>query len=227
MGMTCSKQINILPQTLSNICNPSNPTVVIDVTNPVTGKTWMDRNLGANRAAISSTDAQSYGNLYQWGRGSDGHQCVNRYSGDGVTTSGTTTTLSSSNTPGHGDFIRPQQNPFDWRSTQTNNLWQGVSGINNPCPIGYRLPTESEFSAEAASGITNSAAAFASPLKLPLAGYRDPVFGFLYEVGVASFYWSSTIGSGQSSSHFIIYGSGFGISYYYRATGYSVRCIKN
>jgi hypothetical protein len=34
---------------------------VVDVTNPATGRTWMDRNLGASRAATSSTDEQAYG----------------------------------------------------------------------------------------------------------------------------------------------------------------------
>jgi hypothetical protein len=50
----------------------------------------MDRNLGAARAATSSTDAEAYGDLYQWGRGTDGHEKRN---------SQTTSTLSSSNTP--------------------------------------------------------------------------------------------------------------------------------
>jgi N-acetylneuraminic acid mutarotase len=41
-------------------------TKVVDVTNPITGKTWMDRNLGASRAATSSDDSLAYGDLYQW-----------------------------------------------------------------------------------------------------------------------------------------------------------------
>ncbi|MFT7002526.1 MAG: hypothetical protein ACJAVW_003569 [Spirosomataceae bacterium] len=44
-----------------------------NVTNPTTGKIWMDRNLGATRVATSSTDAYAYGDLYQWGRATDGH----------------------------------------------------------------------------------------------------------------------------------------------------------
>ena len=47
------------------------PTAIVDVTNPTTGKTWMDRNLGASQVATSSTDANSYGDLYQWGRAAD------------------------------------------------------------------------------------------------------------------------------------------------------------
>ena len=42
------------------------------VTNPITGRTWMDRNLGASQVATSYTDELAYGDLYQWGRLSDG-----------------------------------------------------------------------------------------------------------------------------------------------------------
>ena len=34
----------------------------------------MDRNLGAGRVAQSSDDALAYGDLYQWGRATEGHQ---------------------------------------------------------------------------------------------------------------------------------------------------------
>ena len=44
------------------------------VVNPVTGKVWLNRNLGATQVASSSTDTASYGDLYQWGRAADGHQ---------------------------------------------------------------------------------------------------------------------------------------------------------
>jgi uncharacterized protein (TIGR02145 family) len=114
-------------------------TQVVEVTNPSTGKVWMDRNLGASRAATSSTDEEAYGDLYQWGRAADGHQ---------IRTSNTTSTLSNSDTPGHGNFILANYPPYDWRSPQNDNLWQGVNGTNNPCPAGYRLPTEAELDAE-------------------------------------------------------------------------------
>ena len=32
-------------------------------------KCWLDRNLGASRAAQSFNDSQAYGDLFQWGRG--------------------------------------------------------------------------------------------------------------------------------------------------------------
>jgi uncharacterized protein (TIGR02145 family) len=184
------------------------------------GSIWMDRNLGATQVATSSTDALAYGDLYQWGRGADGHQ---------VRTSGTTTTLSSADQPGNSNFILVAGNSltFDWRNPQNTNLWQGVNGVNNPCPSGYRIPTDTEWNAERASWSSNNAAgAFASPLKLPMAGDRFDINGSLFGVGTLGYYWSSTVSS--SNARFLNFNSSNAVlSSYDRASGYSVRCIKN
>lgn len=145
---------------------PAIPTVgPTDVYNHATGKVWMDRNLGATQVATSSTDTNAYGFLYQWGRGTDGHQIRN---------SSSTTTLSGSDTPGHGNFITSLNFPYDWRSPQNGSLWQGIGGVNNPCPPGYRLPSEAEWKSERQSWKSDdSFGAFSSPLKLPVSGNRD------------------------------------------------------
>jgi uncharacterized protein (TIGR02145 family) len=193
-------------------------TEVVEVTNPATGKTWMDRNLGASRAATSSTDEEAYGDLYQWGRGADGHQKRN---------SGTTSTLSNSDTPGHGDFITTSSSPYDWRSPQNDNLWQGVNGTNNPCPDGYRLPTAAEWEAERQSWNSNDAAgAFGSPLKLPVAGGRGGGNGSLYGVGSGGRYWSSTVDGAYSRSLRFLSSNAY-MGSYVRASGFSVRCLKD
>jgi uncharacterized protein (TIGR02145 family) len=200
-------------------CNPSIPTAIVDVTNPTTNKIWMDRNLGALQVATSSTDANGYGDLYQWGRRADGHQCR---------TSNTTSTLSSIDQPGHGNFI-VYVGFYDWRLTTNDNLWQGLNGINNPCPAGYRLPTEAEFDAERLSWSSNNATgAFASPLKLSLAGYRDHSTGLLGSVGTGGIYWSSSV-VGSSYTVFLSFDNNSGGTYFdiTRSMGYSVRCIKN
>jgi hypothetical protein len=187
----------------------------------------MDRNLGANRKATSSTDAQAYGSLYQWGRGSDGHQCVNRYSGDGVTTSATTATVSSSDTPLHGDFITTNSTS-NWQSPSNNSLWQGVSGTNNPCPSGYRLPTAAEWDSERLTwSINTDVGAFNSPLKLSKGGRRG--WNGLFE-GVSGYgsYWTSTINS-ATSARYLNFSTDSGTSVFtaVKSRGYSVRCIKN
>ena len=196
----------------------SGPTVIVEVTNPTTGKTWMDRNLGATQVATSSTDAAAYGDLYQWGRRSDGHQCR---------TSATTTTLSSIDQPTHGNFILAPITPFDWRSPQNTNLWQGVSGVNNPCPVGYRIPSETELNNERLSWSSNDAlGAINSNLKLTLSGYRDLNNGSLINEAAHGTYWSSTIGSQFSKNLYLLVNSAY-IDNNGRALGYSVRCIKN
>jgi len=200
-------------------CDPANPTAIVDVTNPHTGKTWMDRNLGASQAATASTDVSSYGDLYQWGRFADGHQCRN---------SDTTSILSTSDMPGHGKFILAPTTPGDWRNPQKSTLWLGVNGVNNPCPGGYRLPTLAEWNIEHLSWISKDAAgAFASPLKLPMAGTRSPGTGELEGVGTVGYYWSSAVG--PSTSRYLIFTETAATIaiYYSRAWGYSVRCIKN
>ncbi len=198
--------------------NCAGATAVLDVTNPTTGKIWMDRNLGASQVATSSTDAASYGDLYQWGRRADGHQCR---------TSATTATLSSIDQPANGNFILAPSAPYDWRSPQNANLWQGVNGVNNPCPSGYRIPTELELEAERLSWSANtSVGAFASPLKLPMAGDRVFSNGSLNYVGTNGVCWSSTV-SGSNSRYLSFNSSNAYMSIYHRAFGFSVRCLKD
>jgi uncharacterized protein (TIGR02145 family) len=221
-GQSCSftvpVQSALAAQYLANsVFCASGPTVIVDVTNPATGKVWMDRNLGATQVATSSADAASYGDLYQWGRRSDGHQCR---------TSPTTTELSLLDQPANGYFIITQSAPVDWRSPQNVNLWQGVNGANNPCPSAYRTPTETELNAERLSwSQNNSAGAFASPLKWTLAGYRF-LDGQLNAVSSEGGYWTSTLSTMQSR-YLNFYSGGTLMSNSPRVFGYSVRCIKN
>uniref|UniRef100_UPI004055AB9B alpha/beta fold hydrolase n=1 Tax=Candidatus Electronema sp. TaxID=2698783 RepID=UPI004055AB9B len=200
----------------------SMPTAFSTVTS-ATGRIWMDRNLGALITATSMTNPLAYGDLYQWGRKKDGHE---------ERTNGTTSTLSSTDNPGHNSFITSNITPYDWRSPQNNNLWQGTS--HNPCPDGFRLPTKAEWQAEINSWSSiNTAGAFASPLKLPATGARSGMDGTITGQGVRGLYWTST------SSDFPDYNASYSYALYLdsneaylndiivRAAGAAIRCIKD
>jgi len=204
-------------------------TVTYGVVRSSTGRKWLDRNLGASQVATSSTDVAGYGDMFQWGRLDDGHQNRN---------SSTTSTLSSTDVPGNNLFITnsssPLTDPIDWRSPQNNNLWQGLSGTNNPCPTGFRIPTFNEFYLESLTWSSNNAAgAIASPLKLPMAGYRDAAVGsYVGTEGNSASYWNSDTFS-YDQVKFYSYASTFSSnnsvsgSLTRRANGSSVRCIKD
>lgn len=207
--------LSILSLTL--VVTANSQTTIVDVTNPITGATWMDRNLGATQAATSNTDAAAFGDLYQWGRATDGHQLV---------TSGTTAVLSATETPGHADFIVSPNMPMDWLDTPNYNLWQGVSGINNPCPLGYRLPTTTELEAERATWSSQDyIGAFNSVLKLTNPGYRQASNGTL-DINQTGYYYSSNT-ENSNASYLAFNLSVAGIYSSDRANGMCVRCIKD
>lgn len=183
------------------------------------GKCWLDRNLGATQIATSSTDANAYGHYYQWGRLADGHQIT-------ITTA-TTPTASTTDNPGHALFILNTTSGYVFRSPMNYSLWQGVNGGNNPCPSGFRIPTFTELNTERASWSSNNAAgAFASPLKLPMAGARSASHESRPAPGAGGMLWaaSNTVYTGTALS---FNPSTAGGADTFRTDGLNVRCIKD
>ncbi|MBU0674588.1 MAG: hypothetical protein KJ950_08105 [Proteobacteria bacterium] len=205
--------------TLNNSNTPSSG--IYGTVTSKTGRVWMDRNLGASRVATSLTDSAAYGDLYQWGRGADGHQ---------RRTSRTTSIRSSTNDPGHGAFITPPDAWIDWLNPPHNALWNtAIGNINNPCPSGFRVPTQEEWTVEKRSwSSSGSSGAWDSPLKLVLGGGRAGKDGQLFQVGTDGFYWSS---SGYADPDMHSYSWRMRISEWVmfeaRQHGFSVRCIQD
>jgi len=191
------------------------------VNNSTTGRCWLDRNLGATRVALSSTDSAAYGDLFQWGRPADGHQ---------IRTSGTQSGPVATITPGTNTFIKISP---DWSSIDSDGALRSAylaktdgTGI---CPAGFRLPTDTEINAERLSwSSNNSAGAFASPLKLTVAGDRGYVSGSLFNVGVGGLYRSSSIYGGTNSGYLFFTGGDAGAMVSTpRSSGLTVRCLKD
>jgi hypothetical protein len=227
-GYGCTFKVVTVSNTpiIQTSCNTSY--TYMQVANHKTEKVWLDKNLGATRVALSATDHLGYGSLFQWGRLNDGHQCINWTNASvGIGMNGTTSTLSPTNTPGHSMYIKAMNTASDWRSTSTNTLWQGVTGLNNPCPTGYRIPTAAEMTAESASWSTkNTAGAFGSSLHWAVAGYREFYDGVVYDAGLLGGVWTSTVSNSKSKVLWISTTEAITTDDF-RAEGYSVRCIKN
>ena len=204
------------------------------------GNTWLNNNLGAHYAdvhhanfnptqqATAFNDHLAYGSLYQWGRLTDGHELITWTGASaGTAVNGTTSTNATTDTPANALFITESGSPYDWRVPQNNNLWQGVSGTNNPCPVGYRLPTEAEQNQLVTdASITNTSNAASSNLAFSAAGYRNNSTGAISNAGSYGDYWSSTV-SGTNARTRLFGSSITNVSGDLRARGFSVRCIKD
>jgi len=177
------------------------------ITSPVTGRVWMDRNLGASEVCTSSDDEKCYGDYYQWGRYPDGHEKAD---------SATTLKVASSYLPDSGKFV---VSSYDW--TTLDRSGTDRSKHYNICPVGFRLPSIEELKAEK---ISNSDDAFNS-LKLPTTGERTKE-GYFEDKGNKG-YLLSTSSVYSNNYKLLNYNSGYA-SYALssRAAGVPVRCIK-
>ena len=200
------------------------------ITSPITGKKWLDRNLGALQACTSSTDKACYGDYYQWGRLADGHEKV-----------------SSSLTTVEASDILNIENKFiirhkDWTSIDNYGekriiQWSKIDGTG-VCPIGFRVPTKDELSVETVGytgknnisngnvKVTNSSTAYQNFLKLPSAGLRDGLIGSMGSQGSLGGIWTN---SSEETNHAegLIFGSkGSGLDSGYKSDAISIRCIE-
>jgi hypothetical protein len=165
--------------------------IYVPVESPITGKIWLNNNLGANYANVNhpsfnpaqqaqaTNDFNAYGSTFQWGRKPDGHELINR-NNPGTSPAVHGPTGVRSNNPSYPEFITDSGGPFygnwfwDWRTFKQvySGLWD-ISSPNNPCPSGFHVPSRPEIEAELPSwSNVNAVGALNSFLKLSLAGGR-------------------------------------------------------
>jgi uncharacterized protein (TIGR02145 family) len=198
----------------------------------VTNKKWLDRNLGAPNTPTAYNDYANLGDLFQWGRLADGHQLVVRtpnsgdpFSGSSTSVNAFTTNLSSSDVPGNNNFIKPPADPYDWRITPNDNLWQGVNGINNPCPAGWRIPTVDDWSAE---NLGSNAAANFTQMKITNSGKRFPGNAAFGGTNGGGYYWTSNTNGAYATNYIISSGSTPSATPQdNRGSALAIRCVKN
>ncbi len=203
------------------------------VTSPSTGKTWLDKNLGAanvcsqdlafyNNDAAAYTAAQSgcFGDYYQWGRRTDGHQ---------IRTSDVTTAEQTSLTLSDNKFVlrTSSTNYGDWianstKGTRSSN-WQSTDGTSM-CPVGFRVPLRADLENE----FQNITTASKAILNFPISGTRykgqDKLF---FGEGQYGALWASTLSTTYSNyPDYISFGSSYTLDQGDASTGRGVRCIK-
>ena len=210
---------------------PASATAVVPV-DLGNGQIFMDRNLGARRAANAINDVFAYGNHYQWGRPADGHEIsvwngTTKIAGRGLANATALEALATSDFPGHANFILTNESTtfYDWRAGNNNNRW--ATANQGPCPAGYHVPTDAQWTAADTFGAwNNNTDTYNSTLKLPSSGYRNRTNGLLSNQGTNGHCWSSTV-SGTNARNLNFNSTVANVNNNNRANGFTVRCLKD
>lgn len=169
------------------------------------GKLWLDKDL----------ELFSY---YQWGRGNDGHQ----------KSSSLVTNLAQKPIPFTGvpvsGFIINYGTYKNWVNptfTDYLSLWDPNTSSNNPCPAGWKVPLESDFSSLLPQDI-NKLFGLTKKDKGIRQGDREGTF-----TNSGYFLWTNTIDSAQDMSKAVKVLNG-SVNFFAqrRDNGLRIRCVK-
>jgi len=184
------------------------------IVSPITGRIWLDRNLGASRGCTSSTDTECYGDYYQWGRETDGHE-----KSTSITSKIQVTSLNNSS----DKFIDIIGGDSDWAhdvdptKIERSQNWGNING-NSVCPSGFRVPSLDELEAEHI--VDESSNSMDHFLKIPFSGVR--YFNNVSDIGSKFSLWSMSYSDSYGEAV-----SSEGSAQTIFTAGYSVRCIKD
>ena len=195
-----------------------------EIKSPITGKVWLDRNVGAKQSCKTMDDKLCFGDYYQWGRKTNGHEKLSNESS-------TKNRLEKDLDNGGKYIVVKKSSTFDWRIVQDDNLWKKGDSLNNICPSGFRVPSQEEIFAETVnvSGdkkVHNNKSAFNSFLKIPSSGFRTLCSGDVVREGKHGSLWSSSVY--ERESYYLDFNPTEAVmTTGARAEGLPVRCIKN
>ena len=138
-------------------------------------------------------------------------------------------------------FIYNTVSPWDWYTNTGNHddvLWGdgNVKSEYDPCPHGWKVPTNSELTYGDFSTFTMTASGSGTNVAngriynniawFPAAGYRYGVSGVLNVVGNSGYYWSASV-SDTYAKYLRIFMSNVYPNYTSnRAYSFSVRCVQ-
>ena len=208
----------------------------------INGVKWATRNLAAH--GVFCAKPEEYGALFQWGRKGDGHEKRTSETAYGTIFSLDANGQVPVGNDAFGKFIIGYLNFYDWRSPQDDKLWNSgtesnpVKTANDPCPQGWRIPTDTELSVLKQSNVTRERiekngicgyqlTGYEGSFFLPSAGYRYLFDGSLDHIGSYGHYWTSSTYDGYVTT--LIFRSDYDVFTYgsdSRASGLSVRCVK-
>jgi len=213
----------------------------------INGIKWATRNLASHGKFVENPE--DYGALFQWGRKGDGHEQRTSpnyptndnstengvVSGSGLDANGQIVNTHAA----YGKFIKQEEEPFDWRTPQNDALWNSgtwespVKTSNDPCPIGWRVPTEAELQSLLDSGnewgeLNGVSGSYfgneTEKLFLPAAGIRI-LSGEISVPNIEGWYWGCTVRNFYAIILHLKSAHNTHVSSTYRAYGLSVRCV--
>lgn len=184
---------------------------------------WAPLNLGAYEIAANAIDRKYVGNFYQWGRK------VSTYYGSTATTSGPVSDENAID-----EFITGNEEPFNWLNPKNDNLWDNGTG-KDPCPTGWHVPNNTDMTPwlgthNLTAGVVTIPGENNINLVLPLGGTRNRGTGNSSRQGDEGGYWTKTAAGNFSYAFYansqIDYVLVNQTTSTWRATGMSVRCVK-